>query len=110
MPPQHPYTTNRHQAAPETGHHTVPDTLRDEALGLFFATKVETAPTSGGVNNVCQVGSPEGSRACAVTCGSGMQRSAAVVYYVCSRCGLRMSTPTGPRPSCLAPPAVRHHP
>lgn len=55
------------QAAPETGHHTVPDALRDEALAQFFADKVDTAPTTGGVNNVCQVrraySNPRGSSA-----------------------------------------------
>lgn len=42
------------QAGPETGHHTVPDSLRDEALAKFFAEPCACAPTTGGVNNVCQ--------------------------------------------------------
>jgi homoserine kinase type II len=42
------------QAAPETGHHTVSDALREEALAAFFPVKCECTPTTGGVNNVCQ--------------------------------------------------------
>jgi len=42
------------QAAPETGHHTVPDSLRDEALSHFFTEPTTATPTSGGVNNCCQ--------------------------------------------------------
>lgn len=40
------------QAAPETGHHTVSDELRDEALSHFFSAPCTCTPTSGGVNNV----------------------------------------------------------
>lgn len=52
---QHNHTiTTPQAAAPETGHHTVSDALRDEALAAFFSEPVTTAPTTGGVNNVCQ--------------------------------------------------------
>jgi Ser/Thr protein kinase RdoA (MazF antagonist) len=64
IPPTHP-TSNKQKAAaaPETGHHTVPDALRDEALAAFFEGRCETAPTTGGVNNVCQyVTAPDGAR------------------------------------------------
>lgn len=44
----------RAAAAPETGHHTVPDALRDEALAHFFEGPCRCTPTSGGVNNVVQ--------------------------------------------------------
>lgn len=43
------------QNAPKTGQHTVEDTLRDEALALFFDKEAKTRPTTGGVNNVVNV-------------------------------------------------------
>ncbi|GBF97428.1 hypothetical protein Rsub_09594 [Raphidocelis subcapitata] len=51
------------KAGPATGHHTVSDSLRDEALAAFFDGPCTTAPTSGGVNNVCQyVTAADGSK------------------------------------------------
>lgn len=43
-------------APPKTGHHTLVDGLREEALAHFFENPqdVVCSPTSGGVNNVCQ--------------------------------------------------------
>ncbi|KAI8466902.1 MAG: kinase-like domain-containing protein [Monoraphidium minutum] len=53
----------RVQAAPETGHHTVPDALRDEALAAFFDGPCTCTPTTGGVNNVVNyVQAPDGGR------------------------------------------------
>lgn len=41
---------------PKTGHHTVSDDLRTEALGFFFedVNSLVCAPTTGGVNNTVQ--------------------------------------------------------
>lgn len=48
-------------ASPATGHHTISDALRDEALSHFFTGKslpLVCTPTTGGVNNCVSVVPP----------------------------------------------------